>query len=143
MQQDYILLVEDNPHDADLTRIGFKRNQITTPTVHVKNGEEALEFLTCTGRYIERNPCELPLAMVLDLKLPKVSGLEVLQHVRGDERTRQLPVVILSSSKEAQDTDACQQLGITAYVQKPVSFTEFNLAVKEIAGILSQLAQAG
>lgn len=136
-----ILLVEDNPHDADLTRIGFKRNKISNPTVHVRNGEEALDYLFGTGKYEGRDPHDLPLAVVLDLKLPKVSGLEVLKSVREHETTRQLPVIILSSSNEAQDTRACYELGVTAYVQKPVSFLDFDQAVKQIATILNQLCE--
>lgn len=136
-----ILLVEDNPHDADLTRIGFKRNHIANPIMHVKNGEEALEYLFCRGRHSDRDPCELPLAVILDLKLPKVSGLEVLKQLRGHEATRQLPVIVLTSSNEAQDTSASSELGVTAYVQKPVSFLDFELAVKEISQILARLSE--
>src|SRR5688572_13844894 len=98
-----ILLVEDNPHDADLT---------------LRNGEEALDYLLCRGKHDGRSPCDLPLAVVLDLKLPKVSGLEVLKAVRENEHTRELPVIVLTSSKEQQDTTACHELGVMAYVQK-------------------------
>jgi two-component system response regulator len=134
----YILLVEDNPHDADLTCIGFRRNRITNPIVQVRNGEEALDFLFGRGKYAERDPGDLPIALVLDLKLPKVSGLEVLKCVRHNERMRQLPVVVLSSSNEARDTAACREFGVISYVQKPVSFVEFEQAVTHIADALAQ-----
>jgi two-component system response regulator len=127
-----ILLVEDNPNDEELTRIAFERNNITNPLVVARDGVEALDYIFGTGLYEGRNVQEQPQVIVLDLKLPKVSGLEVLEHIRSDPRTAYIPVVILTSSKEDEDKLRAYQLGTNAYVRKPVDFIRFTEAVKQL-----------
>jgi two-component system response regulator len=124
-----ILLVEDNPNDAELTRLAFESNQITNPVILTRDGVEALDYLFGTGMYTEACP-ELPALLILDLKLPRVDGLEVLQTIRANAKTQLLPVVILTSSKEERDVIEAYKLGTNAYVRKPVDFIEFQEAVK-------------
>lgn len=126
-----ILLVEDNPNDQELTIRAFKKNSITNEVDIAKNGQDAIDYLFHSGKYAEEKP-ELPQLVILDLKLPKISGLEVLQRIRADERTRVLPVVILTASVEDQDVINGYSLGANAYVQKPVDFDEFSEAVKKL-----------
>jgi CheY-like chemotaxis protein len=125
-----ILLVEDNPDDAALTLRAFKRSHVVNPINVARDGIEALDFLFARGDYGNRSQAALPALIILDLKLPKLDGLGVLQAIRKDERTRLLPVVILTSSKEEQDLIAGYSLGANSYVRKPVDFTEFLEAVK-------------
>ena len=125
-----ILLVEDNPDDAKLTLRAFKHNNLPHPLVVVRDGVEALEFLFARGAYAERAGKPLPTLIILDLKLPKLDGLGVLRALRGDERTRLIPVVILTSSKEEQDLIQSYSLGANSYVRKPVDFAEFQEAVR-------------
>ena len=125
-----ILLVEDNPDDVKLTLRAFKRNNLLNPIVVARDGVEALEVQFARGAYAERAGKPLPALIILDLKLPKLDGLGVLKAVRGDERTRLIPVVILTSSKEEQDLIQGYSLGANSYVRKPVDFTEFQEAVK-------------
>src|ERR1700674_938517 len=125
-----ILLVEDNPDDAKLTLRAFKRNNMLNPVVVARDGVEALDFLFGQGAYAERAGKPLPTLVILDLKLPKLDGLGVLRAVRGDDRTKLLPVVVLTSSKEEQDLTHSYALGANSYVRKPVDFTEFQEAVK-------------
>jgi CheY-like chemotaxis protein len=127
-----ILLVEDNPDDEALTLRALKKNNIGNELFVVHDGAEALEFLFCTGAYADRDPVKKPEVILLDLKLPKVDGLEVLRRVREDERTRLLPVVILTSSKEEQDRINGYKLGANSYVRKPVDFVEFVDAVRQL-----------
>jgi two-component system response regulator len=127
-----ILLVEDNPDDEALTLRALKKNNIGNELIVVRDGAEALEFLFCTGAYADRDPLKKPQVILLDLKLPKVDGLEVLRRIRADERTRLLPVVILTSSKEEQDRINGYKLGANSYVRKPVDFTEFIDAVRQL-----------
>ncbi len=127
-----ILLVEDNPDDAKLTLRAFKRNNILNPIVVARDGIEALDFLFARGAFSDRTDKPLPTLIVLDLKLPKLDGLGVLKAIRGDERTRLVPVVILTSSKEEEDVISCYSLGANSYVRKPVDFTEFLEAAKLI-----------
>jgi len=129
-----ILLVEDNPDDVKLTLRAFKRNNMLNPIVVARDGVEALDFLFARGAYAERAGKPLPTIVILDLKLPKLDGLEVLRAIRGDERTKLIPVVILTSSKEQQDLMQGYALGANSYVRKPVDFTEFMEAVR-ILGI--------
>ena len=125
-----ILLVEDNPDDAKLSLRAFKRNKMLNPIVVARDGVEALEFLFARGAYAERAGKPPPTLIILDLKLPKLDGLGVLKAIRGDARTRLIPVVILTSSKEEQDLIQSYSLGANSYVRKPVDFTEFVEAVR-------------
>jgi two-component system response regulator len=129
-----ILLVEDNPDDVKLTLRAFKRNNMLNPIVVARDGVEALDFLFARGAYAERAGKPPPTIVILDLKLPKLDGLEVLRAMRADERTKFIPVVILTSSKEQQDLMQGYALGANSYVRKPVDFTEFMEAVR-ILGI--------
>jgi len=125
-----ILLVEDNPDDAELTLRAFKRSHLMNPIVVARDGIEALDFLFARGPHAERANAPLPTLAILDLKLPKLDGLGVLKAIRADQRTALLPVVILTSSKEEQDMISGYSLGANSYVRKPVDFTEFLEAVK-------------
>jgi two-component system, response regulator len=127
-----ILLVEDNADDEALTRRSFKKNNILNEVVVAHDGVEALDYLFGTGAYAGRELTNLPQLVLLDLKLPKVDGLEVLRRIRGGERTRLLPVVILTSSNEEQDLINSYALGANSYVRKPVDFDQFNEAVKAL-----------
>lgn len=131
-QGKYILLVEDNPDDEALTLRAFKKNNIQNPVVVAHDGAEALDYLFGTGEYAGRNVAEVPQVILLDLKLPKIDGLEVLRRIRADERTKLLPVVILTSSKEDQDVIRGYSLGANSYVRKPVSFDEFIEAARSL-----------
>lgn len=127
-----ILLVEDNPDDIELTRVALEDTRITNRLVVVHDGQEALEWLWCTGSYGDRNPCQSPSLILLDLKLPKLNGLEVLERLRSDGRTRRLPVVILTSSKEEQDIVRGYNTGANSYIQKPVDYTQFLEAIRKL-----------
>lgn len=129
MNDRIILLVEDNPDDQELTLRALRSNNISNEITVVEDGEEALEYLFAEGRYADRDPDATPQIVLLDLKLPKVDGLEVLERMRADERTRLLPVVILTSSREEQDLVDGYSLGANSYVRKPVDFGEFREAV--------------
>lgn len=129
MGEKSILLVEDNPDDVELTMRALKKNNIRNEIIVAKDGVEALDYLFGTGKYEGRDLNDMPTLIVLDLKLPKVDGLEVLRRIRADERTRLLPVVILTSSKEEQDLVRGYSLGTNSYVRKPVDFNQFTNAV--------------
>ena len=132
MNYKMILLVEDNPDDEALTVRALSKNKIANNLSVVRDGVEALEFLFCTGAYSERNPEDMPEVILLDLKLPKVDGLEVLRQIRADKRTHLLPVVILTSSKEEQDLITSYSLGANSYIRKPVDFNQFVEAVHQL-----------
>jgi two-component system response regulator len=132
MRDKSILLVEDNPDDEALTIRAFKKNNIKNEVIVARDGVEALDYLFGTGPYAGRDVTALPQVVLLDLKLPKVDGLEVLRRVRADERTRILPVVILTSSKEEQDVASGYRLGANSYVRKPVNFDEFLEAARQL-----------
>ncbi len=132
MDTKVILLAEDNPDDEALTLRALKKNNITNQVVVARDGAEALDFIFATNKYAGRDINDWPSIVLLDLKLPKVSGLEVLKKIRGDERTHGIPVVILTSSKEEQDVAEGYGLGVNSYVRKPVDFTQFLDAVKQI-----------
>jgi two-component system response regulator len=127
-----ILLVEDNSNDEYLTLRALKKYNVANDVVVVRDGVEALDYIFCTGAYASRDIRDLPVVVLLDLKLPKVDGLEVLRRVRGDERTRLLPVVILTSSNEERDVINGYKLGTNSYVQKPVDFAAFMDAVGQL-----------
>ena len=127
-----ILLVEDSDDDVELTVRAFERNKISNDLVVVRDGEEALHYLFATGPYASRDRTVAPQLVLLDLKLPKVSGLDVLRRLRADDRTRRLPVVILTSSKEERDLVSSYNLGANSYVRKPVDFAEFLEAARQL-----------
>ena len=127
-----ILVVEDNPDDEALTLRAFRKNNIKNNVIVAHDGAEALDYLFATGAHIGRNIADLPQVVLLDLKLPKVDGLEVLRRIRSDERTRLLPVVILTSSKEERDVIEGYRLGANSYVRKPVNFDEFIEAARQL-----------
>ena len=132
MKNRVILLVEDNPDDEMLTLRAFKKNNIANEVIVARDGAEALEYLFGTGQYEKRDLSIMPAVILLDLKLPKVDGLEVLRRLRADEQTRLLPVVILTSSKEEQDIVNSYDLGANSYIHKPVDFDRFTQAVEQL-----------
>src|SRR5580704_11451128 len=127
-----ILLVEDSQDDIDLTLHTLRKENLANRIFVVRDGEEALDFLFCTGTYADRNPAHLPKLVLLDLKLPKVDGMEVLQCLRADPRTSTLPVVIMTSSKEEKDVANGYHLRVNSFIQKPVDFEQFRQTVKAI-----------
>ena len=127
-----ILLVEDNPADAELTLHALRKNNLAKRIRLVRDGEGALDFLFCRGAYADRHMDAAPYLVLLDLKLPKVDGLEVLQAIKSDPRTRSIPVVVLTSSKEDRDLVASYKLGVNSYIQKPVSFADFQEIVRQM-----------
>lgn len=132
MEDKMILLVEDNADDEALTLRALKKNNIGNTVVVVRDGAEALDFLFCSGIYSDRDPRDKPQVILLDLKLPKVDGLEVLRRIRADPSTRTLPVVILTSSKEEQDVVNSYLIGVNSYVRKPVDFIQFVEAIRQL-----------
>ena len=130
MKQSYILQVEDNIDDVELTLLAFKNSHIQNEVVVVRDGAEALDYLFGTGAYAGRDTDIMPAVTLLDLNLPKINGLEVLRRIRGDERTKLLPVIILTSSKEEQDLISSYKLGANSYIRKPVDFAQFSEAVR-------------
>lgn len=132
MQQRFILLVEDNPDDVELTLRALRLHNVQNEVAIVRDGAEALDYLFTTGAYASRDPGTMPTVILLDLKLPKIDGLEVLRRIRADERTELLPVVILTSSREEQDVVSGYKLGANSYVQKPVDFAQFSEAVRQL-----------
>jgi two-component system, response regulator len=127
-----ILLIEDNSSDVDLTRRALEKGHIANRLVVAKDGKEALDYLWGEGAWAGRDVSDLPAVTLLDLKLPKLPGLEVLRRVRADARTRRLPVVILTSSKEEQDLTAGYDLGANSYIRKPVDFEQFTQAIGQL-----------
>ena len=132
MSDKVILLVEDNPDDEALTLRALKKNNIQNEVVIARDGVEALDYLFGTGQYVGRDVSQLPSVVLLDLKLPKIDGLEVLEKVRANEVTKFLPVVILTSSKEEQDLINGYKLGANSYIRKPVDFSQFMEAVRQL-----------
>lgn len=126
-----ILLAEDDPRDLELTLAALADHGLANEVIVVRDGEETLDYLFRRGRFASRVEGN-PVVVLLDLKMPKVDGLEALRQLRADERTRTLPVVVLTSSRESRDLEQCYHLGVNAFVVKPVQFTEFVAAVKEI-----------
>ena len=126
MDKRVILLVEDNPDDEALTLRAFKKSNILNEVVVARDGAEALDYLFATGAYAGRDTSVVPQLILLDLKLPKVNGLEVLERIRTDERTRLVPVVLLTSSREEQDLIEGYSLGANSYIRKPVDFVQFT-----------------
>jgi CheY-like chemotaxis protein len=132
MSERYILLVEDNPDDEELTLLSLRKNNLASDIVVVRDGVEAIEFLFGNGQYAHRDVAHVPTVILLDLKLPKLDGLGVLKRLRAEERTRTLPVVVLTSSSQDADVIASYNLGANSYVRKPVEFGAFVEAVSSL-----------
>jgi len=127
-----ILLIEDNPSDIALTERALKRNNISNPLVVAQDGQEGIDYLFGEGTFAGRDTAQHPVLILLDLKLPKLDGLEVLRRIRADARTRRIPVVILTSSREEQDIAAGYDLGVNSYIRKPVDFQQFTETVRQL-----------
>ncbi|MBP6730866.1 MAG: response regulator [Chitinophagales bacterium] len=127
-----ILLVEDSIHDAEMTIRALKQNNLSNKIVHLKNGALALNFIFGKGEYAGRDLSNKPKLILLDLKMPKVDGIEVLEALKADENTRKIPVVVLTSSKESPDIERCYELGVNSYIVKPVGFESFLEAVTKL-----------
>ncbi len=132
MRSQVILLVEDNPSDVDLTRRALERNRISNPLVVAEDGHAALDYVFGRGEWAGRNVSDTPALTLLDLRLPLVPGLEVLRQVRADARTRRMPVVILTSSREEEDVAGGYDLGVNSYIRKPVDFGQFTEAIARL-----------
>jgi two-component system response regulator len=132
MKSKIILLVEDNPSDVGLTQRALDKSRIANELVVAEDGQAALDYIFGAGAYAGRDVTQLPALVLLDLKLPRIGGLEVLRRIRADKRTRRLPVVILTSSKEEQDVAASYDLGVNSYIRKPVDFSQFAQAVQQL-----------
>ena len=131
-QQVEILLVEDSASDAEMTIEALKMNNFGNKIFHVKDGAAALDFIFAEGEYAHRQISIQPKVVLLDLKMPKVNGIEVLQRMKNDERTKRIPIVVLTSSKEDPDIQNCYNLGVNSYVVKPVEFDEFQKAISNL-----------
>ena len=132
MTQKDILLVEDNPDDVELTRLAFEEANVANPVVVAADGAEALDYLFARGKHASRDPKQLPSIVLLDLNLPKLDGREVLQAIRANPTTRELPVIVLTTSAEPFDVEASYALGVNSYIQKPVDFEQFVGAVRQV-----------
>lgn len=132
MKAKTILLVEDNPSDVDLAKRALLKGKIVNNLIVAEDGEEALDYLFGSGAHAGRDVSSLPAVTLLDLKLPKVPGLQVLRRIREDPRTRRIPVVILTSSKEDQDVATSYDLGVNSYIRKPVDFKQFAYAIQQL-----------
>ncbi|MCK4561021.1 MAG: response regulator [Calditrichia bacterium] len=127
-----IVIVEDNPNDAELMVRSLRENRLANSLIVLEDGEQALDFIFCRGQYTGRDPSGSPKVIFLDLKLPKVDGLEVLKQVKTDDRTRKIPVIIVTSSKEDPDIATAYDLGANSYVVKPVDFDNFVETIKQL-----------
>jgi len=128
-----ILLVEDNPTDEALVLRAFKKYNLSAKIIVVRDGAEAVDFIFCQGAYKDRDPRDIPQLILLDMKLPKLSGLEVLRQIRANEPTRLLPVIMLTSSKEEQDLMESYRSGANSYVRKPIEYDQFLEAIRELS----------
>jgi CheY-like chemotaxis protein len=142
MNDRFMLLVEDNPDDVALTLRALKRNHISNEVIVATDGVEALDFLFCRGAHASRDPDSLPELILLDLRLPKVDGIEVLRQIRADQRTQLLPTVILTSSTRDRDMIDSLHYGANAYIQKPVEFDPFVAAIRELGLYLIVVKEA-
>ena len=127
-----ILLVEDNRSDAEMTIRALKKNNLANNLLHLRDGAEALDFIFAMGEYDGRKIENRPKVILLDLKMPKINGIEVLRKIKEDARTRKIPIVVLTSSREDPDIQTCYTLGVNSYVVKPVEFEEFHKAISDL-----------
>jgi two-component system, response regulator len=127
-----ILLVEDDPNDVELALIALRKHKLAGKIQIARDGEEALDFLFCRGPHAGRSFSAPPRLVLLDLKLPKVTGFEVLKDIKSDPRTRSIPVAVMTSSKQEQDMNECYQLGANSYIQKPIDFEHFQRAIHDL-----------
>ncbi|HVG15519.1 MAG TPA: response regulator [Chitinophagaceae bacterium] len=127
-----ILLVEDNMSDAELVTRALRKVNLANNLIHLKDGEEALDFLFARGNFAAREKMAVPKVILLDIKMPKVDGIEVLRQIKSNPQTKMIPVVIMTSSREEQDMIGSYELGVNSFVVKPVDFTEFAIAVSEL-----------
>ncbi len=127
-----ILFVEDNPDDAELTLKALKKNKIANKVFLVGDGEEALDFIFAKGKFTGRNTEQNPKLILLDLKLPKIGGIEVLREIKANEKTKNIPVVVLTSSKEEMDIEKCYTLGVNSYIVKPIAFDRFMKVISDL-----------
>lgn len=127
-----ILLIEDNIHEAELTIRSLKKQNLANRLLHIDDSEEALDLIFSRGKYAANSPGFNPRLILLDLKLPKISGIEILRRLKQDDRTRTIPVVVLTSSKEGSDISECYELGVNSYIVKPVNFESFSKAVADL-----------
>jgi two-component system response regulator len=132
MNEVEVLLVEDNPSDAELTVRSLKKHNLANRLFHVKDGAEAIDFVFAQGTFADRRVENVPKVVLLDLKLPKIDGIEVLRRIKSDDRTKIIPVVVMTSSREDRDLVDCYNLGVNGYVVKPVEFEDFARAVSEL-----------
>ncbi len=132
MNEHHILLVEDKPDDVDLTLRAFRKSNVANDIAVARDGEEALDYLFATGSHADRDPRVMPSVVLLDLKLPKLDGLDVLRRMRADARTRRLPVVVLTSSNEERDVVRSYDLGANSFVRKPVDFAQFVESARQL-----------
>ena len=127
-----ILLVEDNPLDVELTLHALRENHLENRILVVRDGSEALDYIYCQGEFADRDANDVPSVILLDLKLPKVSGLEVLERLKSDPKTKNIPVVVLTSSDQDRDIEKCYEYGVNSYIVKPVDFEQFTEAIRRI-----------
>lgn len=127
-----VLLIEDNPDDEELTLHTLQANRITNQVKVLRDGAEALDYIFASGPYQSRDVNDVPKVILLDLKLPKINGLQVLERIKADPRTRSVPVVVLTSSREEPDVKRCYELGVNSYIVKPVDFEQFVSAIREL-----------
>ncbi len=132
METTEILYIEDNPNDIRLTLRALKKRNLANSILTITDGEEALDYIFCTGTYSERDKTQNPKLIILDLKLPKVNGIEILKRIKAEERTKNIPVVILTSSREESDMIESYQYGVNSYVVKPINFDSFSEAVSAL-----------
>lgn len=127
-----ILLVEDNPYDAELTQRALKKRGVFNKLIHLKDGAEALDFIFAKGEFSKRNSTEYPKVILLDLKLPKIDGIEVIKALKSDEKTKTIPIVVLTSSAEEKDIIITYNLGVNSFITKPVDFEQFSKTISEM-----------
>jgi two-component system, response regulator len=143
MSSEYeILLVEDSPYDAELTIRALLSKNISNALLHVKDGEEALDFIHSRGKFLERGEGNYPHLILLDLKLPKIGGIEVLKELKSDDKTKKIPTIVFTSSKEISDISECYRLGVNSYIVKPVDFDVYTTMVGHAGIYWTQINQS-